>query len=76
MGPSAFGEQGDNRIDRRIDAFDLGEVGFHHFARRQLFGTDTARQFSGGYEANVGRGHGCFLASHGGCRRLGTCAGI
>ncbi len=73
---SAFGQQGDKRVDRRIDAFDLGEMSFHHCTRRQLSRADTARQFSGGHEANVGRGHGCFLASHGCYMRLGARAGM
>ncbi len=46
-GARAFGIEGHDRVDRRIHAADLSEVGVHHFGDREVAGLDPARELRG-----------------------------
>jgi hypothetical protein len=49
-----FGSEGDDGIDRGVDAPDVCEVGFENLASRELPYTEKAGKFDGAEAAELG----------------------
>ena len=45
-----LGKERHDRVDRRIDALDLGEMGLHHVDRTEVSLADGPSQFARGHE--------------------------